>query len=100
MVTVVRMVFPGYELPYAVAISVLSIASHSYFQPYKDEHKDKLQFFVLMSSWVVLYCLFIKAFNGWNGRAVQVDGFRTHVESAFGFSAYNYNTIRCFQMLL
>jgi len=29
------MVFPGYELPYAVAISVLSIASHSYFQPYK-----------------------------------------------------------------
>jgi hypothetical protein len=67
MVTAVRMVFPGFELPYAVAVSTLSVASHSYFQPYKDEHKDKLQFFVLMSSWVCLYALFVRKFNGWNG---------------------------------
>lgn len=67
MVTVVRMVFPGFELPYAVAVSTLSVASHSYFQPYKDEHKDRLQFFVLMSSWVCLYTLFVRKFNGWNG---------------------------------
>jgi len=24
-----------------------------------------------MSSWVVLYCLFIKSFNGWNGPSLM-----------------------------
>ena len=67
MVTVVKMVFPGFQLPYAVMVSTLSIASHAYFQPYKDQHKDRLQFWVLFSSWVCLFTLFVKKFNGWNG---------------------------------
>ena len=50
-----------------MAVSTISIASHAYFQPYKDEHKDRLQFFVLMSSWVCLYTLFVRKFNGWDG---------------------------------
>ena len=50
-----------------LAVSTLSIASHAYFQPYKDQHKDRLQFFVLMSSWVCLYTLFVRKFNGWGG---------------------------------
>ena len=51
----------------SVAVSTISIASHAYFQPYKDMHKDRLQFFVLSSSWVCLYTLFVRKFNGWDG---------------------------------
>jgi len=36
----------------------------------------------------------------YHGRAVQVDGINTRVESACGFSARNYNIINCFQTLL
>ena len=32
------------------------------------------------------------------GRAVQVDSFRSRVESAYGFSARDYNFINCFQI--
>lgn len=68
-VTIVKMIFPGFQLPYAVAISTLSIASHSYFQPYVDIHKDRLQFYVLLSIWIVLYALFVRDYNGWSGLA-------------------------------
>lgn len=67
MVTVVKMLAPGFELPYAVAIATLSLASHSYFQPYKDQSKDELQFWVLMSNWTCLFSLFVRAHNEWDG---------------------------------
>jgi hypothetical protein len=35
-----------------------------------------------------------------HGKAVQVDGIKPRVESAYGFSALNWNIINCFQRLL